>query len=233
MLQAGQFDISMVQCAIFTPNIVFRLQNTLAYLLEQWGNKFNGKPLTMPLPDDAPTQIPSIILVSEDNNFKIEISKARTNIYWNKTSDAVEPNVQAIVSEFTDILQKFAGHLGVSPGRLAFILHRFMPIENPAKALAEHFCKETWLTTALNRPEKFELHSHKAYTLAGQFNVNSWTRVKTGRMVADNSPAIIVEQDINTLAEELESKQFEAGQMQTFFNEAANESDQIIALYFP
>jgi len=71
MLQASQFDISSIQCAVFTPNIVFRLSSTLAFLLEHWGNKFDGKPLTMPLPDDAPAQIPSIILTSEDNNLKM------------------------------------------------------------------------------------------------------------------------------------------------------------------
>ena len=44
---------------------------------------------------------------------------------------------------------------------------------------------------------------------------------------------VLVEQDINTLAEELETQRFLPAQMRAFFNAAVPECDQILALYFP
>lgn len=234
MIETAHFNISSIQCSIFTPGFSFRPAAFLMYLLEHWGNKFDGKPLSMPLPDDAPPEIPSIVLTSMDGSLKMDVSRSRTNVSWNKTSSGVNPEVLSVIDEINGILRDIIKDQGVSAGRLAFILNRFAPVENAAKMLAAHFCKEEWLATALKQPENFELHVHERLTLGtGQLNVNSWLRVRTGRLVADNKSAVLVQQDINTLAEELESQHFEPEQIQAFFHEAVKLGDQVLALYFP
>ena len=234
MINTTHFSIASIQCSIFTPGFSFRQTAFLTYLLEHWGDKFDGKPLSMPLPDDAPPEIPSIVLSNKDGSLKMDVSRHRTNVFWNRTSSEVNPNVLSITDEMNGILRDIIKDQGVSAGRLAFILNRFAPLEDAAKMLATHFCKDEWLTTALERPENFELHVHGKHALdTGQFNVNSWFRVRTGRVVADNKSAVLVQQDINTLAEESESQQFELKQIQTFFYKAIELGDQILALYFP
>jgi len=234
MIDAAHFNISSIQCSIFTPGFSFRPAAFLMYLLEHWGNKFDGKPLSMPIPDDAPPEIPSIVLTSKDGSLKMDVSRSRTNVYWNKTSSEVNPEVLSVIDEMNGILRDIIKEQGVSAGRLAFILNRFAPVEDVAKMLAAHFCKEKWLATALKQPENFELHVHEKHTLGtGQFNVNTWFRVRTGHIVVDSKPAVLVQQDINTMAEELESQHFQLEQIQTFFHEAVKLGDQVLALYFP
>ncbi len=234
MINVAHFNISSIQCSIFTPSFSFRPAEFLKYLLEHWGTNFDGAPLSMPLPDNAPPEIPSIALTSKDGSLKMDVSRSRTNVSWNKTSKGVKPEIHPVINELNGILQDIIKDQEVAAGRLAFILNRFAPGEDVAKMLAAHFCKEEWLATALKQPENFELHVHEKHALGtGQFNVNSWFRVRTGRIVVDNKPAVLVQQDINTMAEELESQHFQPGQLQTFFYEALNLGDQVLELYFP
>ena len=65
------------------------------------------------------------------------------------------------------------------------------------------------------------------------FRINSWVRCKTAKLRADNRPVILVEQDLNTLANEADSRRFEAGQIHAFFQMAAAEADEILRIYFP
>lgn len=234
MINTTHFNVASIQCSIFTPGFSFRQTAFLTYLLEHWGDKFDGNPLSIPLPDNAPPEVPSIVLTSNDNSLKMNVSRQRTDISWNRTSSEVNPDVHAVVDEINDILRDIIKDQVVSAGRLAFILNRFAPVEDTAKVLAAHFCKEEWLTTALKQPENFELHVHERHAFGtGQFNVNSWFRVRTGRLVADSKSAVLVQQDINTIAEELESQRFEPEQIQAFFHEAIELDDQVLALYFP
>ena len=234
MINTAHFNIESIQCSIFTPGFSFRQTAFLTYLLKHWGDKFDGNPLSIPLPDNAPPEIPGIFLTSKDNSLKMDVSRQRTNVSWNRTSSEVNPDVPSVIGEMNDILRDIIKDQRVSVDRLAFILNRFALVEDAAKMLAAHFCKEEWLTTALKRPENFELHVHEKHTLsAGQFNVNSWFRVRTGHIVVDSKPAVIVQQDINTMAKEPESQPFQLEQIQTFFHEAVNLGDQVLALYFP
>ncbi len=234
MIDAAHFNISSIQCSMFTPGFSFRPTALLTYLLEHWGSKFDGTPLSIPLPDTAPPEIPSIVLTNKDSSLKMDVSRSRINVSWNRTSSEVNPDVLSVIDEMNDILRNIIKDQRASAGRLAFILNRFAPLEDTAKMLAAHFCKEEWLTNVLKQPENFELHVHERHALGtGQFNINSWFRVRTGRLVADSKSAVLVRQDINTIAEELESQHFEPDQIQAFFHEAVQLGDQVLALYFP
>lgn len=100
--------------------------------------------------------------------------------------------------------------------------------------LAEHFCKEEWHKKPLNRPEGFELHAHKKYKLES-FNVNSWVRSKTGHLQEEGADVSIalVEQDINTLAEESADRSFTSDEFKQFFSIVLKEFDNILQMYYP
>jgi hypothetical protein len=107
--------------------------------------------------------------------------------------------------------------------------------EKPGLFLARHFCKDRWDKAPLNRPENFELHAHKKFTLASGFEVNSWARSKTGKLSGDGDEKLIVlfEQDLNTLAEEASTRNFCEAEIKKFFGAVATELDSILGLYYP
>ena len=51
--------------------------------------------------------------------------------------------------------------------------------------------------------------------------------------MSGNQPAIIVEQDLNTLVEECEHNSFDSNAVSVFFEMAAREADDILRKYFP
>ena len=85
-----------------------------------------------------------------------------------------------------------------------------------------------------NRSEAFEIHNHKVYTPEQgiSYPINSWVRCKSGSMTPENRPVIVVEQDLNTLAEDLRTR-FTADEMRAFFETASREANGILGKYFP
>ena len=233
MIHADSFRALSIQCSFFTPYVEFRPASILAYLLETVGNIFDGEPLSMPLPPDAPPQIPRIILSSKDHAHKIEVAKERANIFWFRTKEEEDPDLRHLVDEFHNILKGYVSSINVEPARISAVLSRFTPVENPAKVLAEHFCKQELNSGPLNRPENFELHSHKRFTMSQDYIVNSWLRAKTGQTKADKRRVIIVEQDINTLAEEAETRKYNPDEIKGFYDAVIDEFNSILSLYFP
>lgn len=118
---------------------------------------------------------------------------------------------------------------------MAALLKRYVQHSSPGLFLAKHFCKERWLTGPLNRPGDFELHAHKRFLLAGKFDVNSWVRSGTGIVSSgeERQPIVLVEQDLNTLSEDMETRDFTKEDIEGFFSSAATELDVILRLYYP
>ena len=120
-------------------------------------------------------------------------------------------------------------------GRLAALASRSAVHENPGLFLARHFCKGRWDAAPLNRPQGFELNAHKVFLMGDKFEVNSWARSKTGTLSSEGTetPVVVFEQDINTLAPDAETRSFENAEIATFFAGAERELDHILSLYYP
>ncbi len=125
--------------------------------------------------------------------------------------------------------------------RLAGVVHKFCPAAGSAEAaqlIAEHFCQDRWLKAPFNQPQEFEIHTLKHFNMSG-FAVNSWVRCKTPTLtlVAANEQrqmsGVIIEQDINTLAEEMPTSNYSAGNIGKFYSLLPSNYEQILALFFP
>jgi hypothetical protein len=90
------------------------------------------------------------------------------------------------------------------------------------------------MTAPFNRPEAFEIHAHKRFKM-GEFLVNSWVRCKSAiaSSASEMQPIVLVEQDINTLAEDVPSKVFRKAEIEAFFAKVSTEARTILNLYFP
>ena len=79
------------------------------------------------------------------------------------------------------------------------------------------------------------MHAHKRYNLS-KYKVNSWVRCKTGRLSMqpnEQKKIILVEQDLNTLTEDMDRKEYDIKDIVDFWNASSKELDLILNLYFP
>ncbi len=236
-LTASSFELASCQATIFTPDGDLAVSKVMKDLYPSLATRFDGEPTILPpVPEGAPLEIPRIILESTSHEWRCEFSPARVNVYWRRTKSTETCGALGdFFEKAAEILLLFAAQLSPRIARLAALATRFSPHEDPGLFLARHFCKNRWKEAPLNRPENFELHAHKRFTLAGDFTVNSWARSKSGRLTGDGDEkhVILFEQDLNTLAEEAPAKGFSEAEVKKFFLEAATELDSILGLYYP
>jgi len=228
------FEITSVQATVFTPSLSFSASRLLASVLEKWGDVFDSPPISMPLPSNAPSEIPRIILQDSTMHKKLELAPKRANFFWLRQTETDTIILEDYLTFATDVLSDYIKIVTGKVGRIAAVLNRSLLNPNPGLFLAQHFCKEKWLTAPFDRPESFEIHSHKRYSFAQRFKVNSWVRCKTGLLVKpDRKSIILIEQDINTIPEDMETREFSDEEIRDFFRLVKKEFDLILSLFFP
>ena len=229
------FVLAQCQATLFTPEAEVSSARLLSRLLPRWADVFDGEPIVMPLPDGIPKEIPRAILQSRSGEWRCECASGRLNLYWKQPSPtAPGQSLQAIYRRFIPLLEQYFEFIDSRVGRLAGVVNRYSIHESPGRFLAAHFCKERWLKAPFNRPENFELHAHKKFQMAA-FEVNSWVRNRTGILAAEGTgqAIILVEQDLNTLAEQQDQRAFPMNEIRGFFEAAVHSFDEILALYYP
>lgn len=232
IMNSDNFKITSLQVSIFTPAVLFSKSRILERMMSNFEDFFNGDTVAVPIPGDAPKEIPRIILHSADGKFKLEIAESRVNFFRYRKDDDIEIDASQIMDLSSRVLKEYKDCTHSIIGRLALVVVKSLENKNPGFTLARHFCKDKWMVELFNRLDNFEIHSHKSYTLEG-FNINSWIRCKTGRLTKNNEPIILVTQDINTLAEELEKRDFSIRQLEAFLGIAYKEQKQVLRKYFP
>ena len=236
-LTATSFELASCQATVFTPDGDLAVSKVMRDLYPSLATRFDGEPTILPpVPEGAPLEIPRIILESKSHEWRCEFSPARVNVYWRRAKSTVAcVALGDFFAEAAKILLQYAAQLSPRIARLAALSTRFSPHGKPGLFLARHFCKDRWDKAPLNRPENFELHAHKRFTLTSDFTVNSWARSKTGKVSGEGDEKLIVlfEQDLNTLAEEAPGKDFSEAEVKRFFGAVATELDRILELYYP
>lgn len=233
MLKAQDFFTAVYQATIFTPDAsVFSAPKLLATILGKYAHRYNGSVQALPLPENIPLEIPRIILQSSDGLFKLEASPARVNsLFMQNVESLVEP--KDLFSICFEVLEHYVENTNMQVDRLALVLTRVHKTDNPAQVLIERFCKSE-LQSIFVHSENFEIHNHKQSQLK-EFAVNSWIRCKTATLFFPNTETtgVVVEQDLNTLARETEQRRFTSEDICTYFNQALQEAQDILQLYFP
>lgn len=228
-LEISKFNIGSIQATIFTPGLTFIQSKVLSYLLTEWGDMFNGSPMSLPLAEEAPADVPRILIESADKYHKIEVSPNRVNIFWIR----IKPEDEATLDFYNMVPKIFEGYKNTTSaqiGRLAGIITRIAAVGDPALFIARLYCKEELVNTIFKNPESFEIHCHKRYIFTGDFNINSWIRFKTGLIEpkGKKQKVIYVQQDINTLNEELTTNDFNETSIKKFFKHIPDEMDSIL-----
>lgn len=237
ILKVSDFQITSCQASIFTPDEEVSVSRLIQELLPKWSDRFDVEPTILPSMEGQPKEIPKLILGSASNEWRCEIGSGRINLFWQKASQkSIPPRLQDFYDNAITLLMEYVSLNSPRIGRMAAVVKWVAFHDQPALHLAQHFCQEKWQVAPLNRPGNFELHAHKEFSLGGKYAVNSWVRNKTAFVNLDqdeNQPVVLVEQDINTLAEEETSTKYDDKQMREFFGLAADEFVSILSLYYP
>lgn len=235
-IDSRSFRTSVCQAVVYTPKLDHSVSKVMSTFYPRIASYFDGDPEVLPIPAGFPAEIPRVVLKNKRESERLEISAARINyLHLMKRHD--ESNIDTIqfYAEAVKLFNLFIDVNDCIVGRLAAVRNVYAIYDNPGFFLARHFCKDSWSTAPLNRPENFEIHAHKIFKLPDQLDVNSWARAKTGNLSAEDKHAriILFEQDINTLSEEAEKRVFSRDEIARFFDNSSKELDRILYLYFP
>ncbi len=234
MISAHDFALATCQATIFTPDEEVSAVKVIKGLLPRWLDKFDSEPIILPTP--GPREVPKVILQSSTGAWRCEVGSERINIFWQRLkSDLPVLSMSEFFAEATRLFLDYRQAIQPRVGRLAAVITRYALQQSPGLFLSRHFCQEKWHSAPLNRPQSFELHVHKQFLMANQFQVNSWVRSKTGTLQQENAPQeiVLVEQDLNTASEGMESRSYDMDEMRRFFEVVIPEFDTILNLYFP
>lgn len=226
-------ETAQVQATIFTPGLIFSTSEILKKLINLEQNLFDGNPFVLPLPDDAPMDIPRITLENKKKTFKLEVAPNRMNFFRNKVDNEDKVKIDEFIQTASQILTELLEKINVNCGRIAIVINRFAIKDNPAKEIVLHFCEDNFMKEPFDRPSEFEIHSLKKYTFLEKYEVNSWVRIRSGHLQYEKGiikSVINVQQDINTIAEETRS--YSSEEIIKFYNNIHDEFNKILKLYF-
>lgn len=212
----------------------------LARLLETSRGLFNGHIQALPLPPEAPAEIPRISLRNAEGNHFLHSSPDRITLERVHEREApiriIEDDLRLVSDLFTVVRQIMAARIS----RIAYIRESMFERNAPAMSLVNYFCRpelasrETKPPGPLSRCENFEIHAHKKYQIEDGVLINSWMRCKTAVSARDARTVVLsVEQDLNTLAEEAANRNFQPADAVRILRSLQGEAVNVGRLYFP
>ncbi len=229
------FTLDFFRISLFISDVNLSGKSVLRRLPENWFALFDADPVLVPLPDGAPPNFPIAELKNSKSTLRFGISRVRLDfevsaLDINKPIPSLIEIPQLALKHIIEFVEIF----DLQIIRLAANIIRITKHPDPGLFLAKHFCQDKWWENQpLNRPSAFEVHSHKRYLFNDDIVVNSWVRNKSGFSKKTVEPLIVVEQDINTLLEEISTRRFDTNAINSFYTKCVMDLDEIHALYYP
>ncbi len=163
-LTADNFQLGVVHAVLFTKPDAFSVAGVMRSFFQSMPI-FDGDPQT--IPDDAlclPPEVPRVVLRAKSGLWRCQIAPARIDIVWNRVEGGPADHLPAILTEAARMIRVYRQKMQITAMRAAAIVTRYGAKKDPGIFLAHHFCHDRWHEAPLNRPESFELHSHKSTT---------------------------------------------------------------------
>lgn|GEM_PF-1590399 len=239
MISHSRFRLAELRVAIFFEMLAsLPVVRLLTDVLGNHKDLFDEAPFVLPGEPEGPVRLspdaPRIEFRSKTGKWRMQIALVRADVFLSLGAEEDVLTTAMIFESCSPILDEVAEVLRAPIWRLGAVCERFSLDDDPGAAISKFFCKNQW--TENNGPlaelQSFELHARQIRELSGT-KVNTWVRCKTGRVSGvTEGPAIILQQDINTLAED-KSKVYAVAERSRFFHAAAQEIDRLNVLYFP
>jgi hypothetical protein len=197
-----KFFIQNIQSALFIENFAFRNKISIVDRINKAvDNLFDGDPIILPIPSDAPPEIPRITLNDSKSNYRLIFSPIRLDFFYND-SGKPEKVLDALKNDYFRYLFSIVAlvtdeyHLTVP--RVALVIKAVSEIERGPNI----FMQEKFLgnNPFFNDTYKLEIHALKKTAING-YDINHWFRIRTATVPTGEYNPLSVQIDINTLQE--------------------------------
>jgi hypothetical protein len=219
------FQFNSLQGVIFS-NAPIAGGKILGKILAKFSDRFDGAPTVLPIPNDAPAEIPRMILQSADSQWAVDVAQNRVNFRWVQMKE----DQQQIPEDFQKLYLEFIEHLfqieSIQVGRAAVLIFRYKKTETPATQIAKLGFNEAFQSKVQAGLDGCEFHIQQKVQLA-QRDVNEIIRLKSGLLNLPNTAPrkiFLVEHDLSTLAEDAASKPLSIPALSEFTSSAFAEA---------
>ncbi len=197
-----------IQTAFFTPGLVFSDKLGLsAQLIKETGNIFDGDPIMLPVPPDAPSEFPRMILKSKDDKYILEIKSSRIDfIVKSDSKDKSQKNYPAtLIKDYQDKLTSLSASIinvfKTKIVRIGFILNIQFKVNDAVEIIKKSYISDSKFTK-----EAYDLNIGflNKVTLNGT-DVNIWFRANALRLPEKDkdNKILLVMFDVNTIPDKV------------------------------
>jgi hypothetical protein len=197
-------ELAELHLVLMFPGLVLPADKArlLLDLNELTGGRFDGDPVLLPVPDEAPAEIPRLVLMSKARSESLELTKAHLALKLVLTPQAAEPLDPALALDLGPKLLRFTeDRLRAAVHRVGSVTVWFFETQEATPAAS---IRRRYLVPAVpgEAPHSAEVHSLEKPRVGG-YACNFWTRVRSvDRKGPEGAfPAASILFDVNTLPE--------------------------------
>ena len=199
----SNFKLSSIQTVLFLSD--FRLTDKPSFtkeLLDLTKDIFNDEPLILPIPDDAPKDIPRIILKSTNSSYYVNISLDRLDFNFRVIDEGVDLKFEETIDGYLNNIKKIYNlllnyeHTRIS--RIGFITRFFVKVEEGAPT----FIKDKFLKKGLFPNARSIDISETERISTGPYQLNILINIKSLKRGGEEKfKGLLTEIDMNTIKE--------------------------------
>ena len=193
------------QGALFSNMIV--VENKMDYaskLLLSDNNLFDVEPTILPIPNDAPIDLPRVILKSKNGDFVCNTSLSRVDLFYNVKKDP-ECDLRNVKSKFFPLLINTINFLNdsykIKINRIGLVSSFVLELSDSSnKYILQKYLNENGL---ISDTSEIQLNVLNRLELLSKYKINRWLRIRSLRDKPNvvNDKFCSVKIDINTPAE--------------------------------
>lgn len=218
------------QLVLFSPGIIIVDKLKVANAInDNLSSLFDGDPVILPLPENAPPEIPRIQMSSKDGRYNLSIASSRLDFIFKYKEDEKENlfPIPGLFEKFLAIFHYFKENVHTHITRCAIATNWIIELEKSPAAeflLSKYIRNEAPITN----PYELELHYLTKESIAG-FEVNRSTRLKSARKISEpqQNRFVVFYIDINTLAEK--TYDFGKESLQSFLDQSSKVMNETIS----
>lgn len=237
-LRTDQFFTVYQQAAVWIQDYEPSVRELLSLTVNAWASRFDGAPSVLPTElanMGLPAEVPRLTARSEDRRWRIQVGRQRIDVIWEAITRTDRLSSPEFISATWDAIDPFLRlNAALRANRMAYVIRRFAKNEDPSATLATFFCRDEIRQGPLRRPESFVLHAHKAYQPTGLPQVNSWVKWQNATYTPSGDQpeiGIFLEQDLNTLPDDVGDVIFDRNAVRAFLATAPGEADNVLGVY--
>lgn len=194
---------------------------------------FDGEPAILPIPNDAPPEIPRVVVRSKDEKYVCNTSVNRVDLFFNPKKE-IEMDLGHIRNDYLSVLTKVINFLNETYRfkifRIGIVANFIVELKESANVfLVSKYLKET---SGISDTFDVQLHFLNKIELLKRYKANRWLRILTARKPneIENDNFLAVTVDINTLPDV--SHDFDRELVSLVFSDVLKNMQELLDIHY-